>query len=138
MKGPSFLRKAGIVLAAAGVFFAPFYLPPYPLYVVSLSLINILAVCGVNLMMGYTGLISLGLGGIAAAATGYVLGFTASRLGALCVAMVTYGFGMTVVLIAQNWLSLTNGPNGLVLDPPVFSPWSCFRSTSIFSSRLRR
>ena len=39
---------------------APFLLPPYPLFVLSLGIVNIIAVLGVNLVMGHAGQISLG------------------------------------------------------------------------------
>ena len=86
---------------------------------------------GVNLVMGYAGQISLGhagfaaigayatallvvnyeisfwlalaLGGFLAAAFGYLLGVPALRLGPLYVSMVTFGFGLVVVIILQNW-----------------------------------
>ena len=34
--------------------------------------------------------------------------------------MVTFGFGLIVVIIVQNWYELANGPNGMVVPPPVF------------------
>ena len=140
LKGVAFIWAAGIILA-------PFFLPSYPLYVLSLCLINTTAVLGITIVMGYAGLVSLGhagfaaigayttallmlhlnlsywlsliLGGLLSTIAGYALGFPALHLGSLCVAMVTFGFGMTVVLILQNWMALTNGPNGLMLDAPV-------------------
>jgi branched-chain amino acid transport system permease protein len=32
--------------------------------------------------------------------------------------MVTFGFGLIVVIIVQNWYELANGPNGMVVPPP--------------------
>src|SRR5438045_506741 len=34
--------------------------------------------------------------------------------------MVTFGFGLIVVIIVQNWYELANGPNGMVVPPPIF------------------
>jgi branched-chain amino acid transport system permease protein len=124
----------------------PFFLPTYPLFVLSLAIVNIIAVLGVNLVMGHAGQISLGqagfvaigayttalltvnlgvsfwlavpAGAILAAVFGYVLGLPALRLGPLYVSMVTFGFGLIVVIIVQNWYELANGPNGMVVAPP--------------------
>jgi ABC-type branched-subunit amino acid transport system ATPase component/ABC-type branched-subunit amino acid transport system permease subunit len=130
------------VALAAG----PLFLPSYPLFVLSLGLVYAVAVLGVNLVMGYAGLVSLGhagfaavgayvaallmvklgvsfwvalpVAGLAAAGCGVLLGLPSLKLGPLHVAMVTFGFGWVIVLVAQNWLDLTNGPNGLNVPPP--------------------
>ena len=101
-----------------------------------------------NLVMGHAGQISLGqagfsaigayatallvvnldvsywlavpVGALLAAVSGYILGLPALRLGPLYVSMVTFGFGLIVVIIVQNWYELANGPNGMVVPPPVF------------------
>ena len=57
-------------------------------------------------------------GAILAGVVGYVLGLPALRLGPLYVSMVTFGFGLIVVIILQNWYDLANGPNGMVVPPP--------------------
>jgi ABC-type branched-subunit amino acid transport system ATPase component/ABC-type branched-subunit amino acid transport system permease subunit len=133
----------GFVLIALA---APSVLPVYPLFVLSLAVVNIIAVLGVNVTMGYAGQISLGhagfaaigayttallmahgewafwialpAGGLVAGAFGYLLGLPALRLGPLYVSMVTFGFGFVVVLILQNWYELANGPNGMAVPPP--------------------
>ena len=125
---------------------APYFLPTYPLFVLSLAIVNVIAVLGVNLVMGHAGQISLGQAGFAAigayttalltvnfdisfwlavpagailaAAFGYALGLPSLRLGPLYVSMVTFGFGLIVVIIVQNWYELANGPNGMVVEPP--------------------
>ena len=127
---------------------APLFLSNYPLFVLSLAIVNTIAVLGLNLVMGYAGQISLGQAGFAAigayatallvvnlnlsywlavpfgallaAVSGYILGLPALRLGPLYVSMVTFGFGLIVVIIVQNWYELANGPNGMVVPPPVF------------------
>lgn len=135
----------GFLLVAACLL-APLMLGSYPLFVLSLALINIIAALSINIVMGYAGQISLGqagfaaigayttalcvenlglsywialpLGGLVAAAFGYLLGFPALRLGSLYVSMVTFGFGLVVVLILQNWYDLANGPNGISIPDP--------------------
>lgn len=142
---PSMLKYiyGALILVA---FAAPVIMPQYPLFVFSLAIVNIIAVLGVNVTMGYAGQISLGhagftaigaytvallmvhggwsfwlampVGGIAAGLLGYVLGLPALRLGPLYVSMVTFGFGLVVVVILQNWYDLANGPNGMAVPPP--------------------
>ena len=134
---------------------APYLLPNYPLFVLSLAIVNIIAVLGVNLVMGYAGQISLGHAGFAAigAYTTALLvvelrmsrsglrcrsarfwpphsdicsGLPALRLGPLYVSMVTFGFGLIVVIVVQNWYELANGPNGLVVPPPELFGYELF------------
>jgi len=150
-------KRTGIaanVLLLALSLAAAYLLPTYPLFVFSLAVVNIIAVLGVNLVMGYAGQISLGhagfaaigayatallvgsydlsfwlalaLGGFLAAAFGYLLGVPALRLGPLYVSMVTFGFGLVVVIILQNWYELANGPNGMVVPPPELFGYELF------------
>jgi ABC-type branched-subunit amino acid transport system ATPase component/ABC-type branched-subunit amino acid transport system permease subunit len=140
MAGTACLLLLALSLAAT------YLLRTYPLFVFSLAVVNIIAVLGVNLVMGYAGQISLGqagfaaigayttallvanydlsfwialvLGGLLSAAFGYLLGVPALRLGPLYVSMVTFGFGLVVVIILQNWYDLANGPNGMAVPPP--------------------
>jgi branched-chain amino acid transport system permease protein len=125
---------------------APLYLQSYPLFVLSLTVVNVIAVVGISLVMGNAGQISLGHAGFAAigayatallivkldfsfwlamplaallaALFGYILGLPSLRLGPLYVSMVTFGFGLIVVIIVQNWYELANGPNGMAVPPP--------------------
>jgi ABC-type branched-subunit amino acid transport system ATPase component/ABC-type branched-subunit amino acid transport system permease subunit len=133
---------------------APLLLRNYPLFVLSLTVVNVIAVVGVSLVMGNAGLISLGQAGFAAigayatallvvnldfsfwlamplaallaALFGYVLGLPSLRLGPLYVSMVTFGFGLIIVIIVQNWYELANGPNGMAVPPPVLFGYELF------------
>ena len=144
---------ANLMLVAVSLA-AAYLLPTYPLFVFSLAVVNIVAVLGVNLVMGYAGQISLGHAGFAAigayatallvvsydlsfwiavvlgaslsAAFGYLLGVPALRLGPLYVSMVTFGFGLVVVIILQNWYDLANGPNGMAVPPPELFGYELF------------
>jgi branched-chain amino acid transport system permease protein len=144
----------GIFLVLGFCLLSPFLLPPYPLFVLSIGIVNIIAVLGVNLVMGHAGQISLGhagfaaigayttallvvnydlsfwiaiaLGACLAAAFGYLLGLPALRLGPLYVSMVTFGFGLVVVIIVQNWYELANGPNGMVVPAPELFGYELF------------
>jgi branched-chain amino acid transport system permease protein len=54
---------------------------------------------------------------------GLLLGFPTLRLRGDYLAIVTMGFGEIIRIIALNWASLTNGPNGIAgvpMPPPIF------------------
>lgn len=139
-------RAAWPWAALAAVLVAgPFVLPEYPLFVLSLTLVNAIAAMGVNLSMGYAGQVSIGhagfaalggyttailmtrfgvpywltllLGGLLAGMCGFVIGLPTLRLSHLYISMVTFGFGQVVSLVALNWLPVTNGPNGIAVPP---------------------
>ena len=160
------VMRGTIVLVFAACACAPLFLPNYPLFVLSLAIVNTIAVLGVNVVMGHAGQISLGqagfsaigayatallavnldvsywlavpLGALLAAVSGYILGLPALRLGPLYVSMVTFGFGLIVVIIVQNWYELANGPNGMVVPPPYFLGESCFLENSTSPSSRSR
>ncbi len=127
------------------VVFVPLVLPTYPRFVMSLILVNAIAAMGVNLSMGYAGLVSVGHAGFAAVgayttailmstfnvsywltvpiaavlagALGVLVGVPALRLNPLYISMVTFGFGQAINSLAVNWVRLTNGPNGISVPP---------------------
>src|ERR1700733_15904014 len=118
----------------------------YLRFVAALILINAIAATGINLSMGYCGLVSVGHAGflvigayvaaffinhvstsavlaiaggaVAAGAAGVVIGLPTLRLNPLYIAMVTFGFGQAANLVAVNWIEVTGGPNGLAVNPP--------------------
>ena len=57
---------AVIALALGLCAAAPLFLSNYPLFVLSLAIVNTIAVLGVNLVMGHAGQISLGQAGFSA------------------------------------------------------------------------
>jgi branched-chain amino acid transport system permease protein len=118
----------------------------YLRFVAVLILINAIAATGVNISMGFCGLVSVGhagflgigayiaafminyvstdaaiaviAGGLSAGVAGIVIGLPSLRLNPLYIAMVTFGFGQAVNLIAINWIGVTGGPNGLGVNAP--------------------
>ena len=141
-----------IRMLAAGVFLAaligfPLLLESsryaYVLRIAGIAGLYMLLSLGLNLVIGFVGLLDLGfmafyaIGAYTAAllamqgwpfwaatlaamavsaALRVIVGFPALRLRGDYLAMVTLGFGEVVRLILNNWDSLTNGPKGL---PPV-------------------
>jgi branched-chain amino acid transport system permease protein len=123
----------------------------YWLAVGIMALIYILLGLGLNVVVGFAGLLDLGFVGFyAVGAYGYALGaqylqigfWTAIPLAALLaglfgmvlgfpvlrmhgdyLAIVTLGFGEIIRLVINNWMEFTGGPNGVEAPPPTFMGW---------------
>src|SRR5271170_768273 len=67
--------------------------------------------------------ICLPLAGILAAMWGVILGFPVLRLRGDYLAIVTLAFGEIIRIVINNWVSLTNGPNGISGIPRPTLPW---------------
>jgi len=147
------------LLAIVALFVLPQVAPSYVVYVVSLAMVNIIAVTGLNIVMGYAGLVSLGHAGfvavgaygtallmahlglpfgasaivasLAAMLVGFLVGLPALRVGAVYLAMTTFGFGEAVHVILLNWLDLTRGANGLRVPAPAILGYE-FNSTTFY------
>lgn len=139
-------RLYAVQLAVAGVAFAlllaaPLVLDPYYLHALIFAMIFLLPAHGLNLILGYTGMLSLaqgvffGIGAYASAllsmhfGTPFVfnlcaasviaglvalpLGIPALRLRATSFVMCTLGFVVIAQMVAKNWIDLTRGDMGL-------------------------
>lgn len=130
---------AGIALAALMV--APLVLDSYYLHALIIAMIFLLPAHGLNLILGYTGMLSLaqgvffGIGAYASAllsmhfGTPFVLNLVAAALIAALIAlplgipalrlrttsfvMCTLGFVVIAQTVAKNWVDLTRGDMGL-------------------------
>jgi len=143
IKAPSITRNAKWLtiplVLFAGVF--PFLVKDYYTDVAVLAGIYIILALGVNVVIGYSGLLHLGFAafyGIGAYANallttalglgfwtalpvtlllttvaGLLLAFPALRLRGDYLAIVTLGFGEIIRLVLNNWDSVTRGPNGI-------------------------
>ncbi len=117
----------------------------YFIYLANLSMIAILGALGLNILVGYTGLISIGhaaflaigaysstilmtrfsvpfilavaLGGITAAGAGLIVAIPSLRLKGLYIAITTFAFGFIVQHVIVRWDSMTGGPDGLTAPP---------------------
>ncbi len=116
----------------------------------SQTLVLVLAVLGVNLATGYTGLISLGHGvfvGIGAFAmanlldemnlnffialplatlvagfAGFILGLPALRIRGIYLALITFGFALAFGPVVRRLGSITGGPSGRPIDRNIDPP----------------
>jgi len=129
------------LLALAVLFPLAFYNNPYFLGIAIIALTYIMLGWGLNIVVGLAGLLDLGyvafyavgaysyaiiaqaygwsfwvclpLAGLFAAFFGILLGFPVLRLRGDYLAIVTLAFGEIVRIVLLNWISLTNGPNGI-------------------------
>lgn len=139
----------GLLLVA--LLILPLFIPDYFLDVIILVGIYVILALGLNVVVGFAGLLNLGfvafyavgaysyallntrygLGfwsalpfsvGISTVA-GFLLAIPALRLRGDYLAIVTLGFGEIIRLILNNWDSLTKGPNGIpgIAPPHLFS-----------------
>jgi len=129
------------------LFFLPFFASDYFIDVTILAGIYIILALGLNVVVGFTGLLNLGfvafyaIGAYAYALlntkcglgfwsalpfsiglttlAGFLLAIPALRLRGDYLAIVTLGFGEIARLVLNNWDSLTKGPNGISgIAPP--------------------
>jgi ABC-type branched-subunit amino acid transport system permease subunit len=136
-------RRRWTTLSLALVLVAlPFLMPPFFNYLLTLSGIYIIGASGLNILFGFTGLISianasfLGVGaytagilmtrltgipypliilisGIAAGLFGFGIGLPALRLSGHYLAMVTMGFAYVMEELFLHWKSMTGGALGI-------------------------
>jgi branched-chain amino acid transport system permease protein len=134
------VAAAFAALAIAGAF-----LGSYPIYLLSLAMINVISALGLNLLTGNSGQISLchssfmavgaylaslltlhaglpfwaaiPLAAVAASALGALLGMPASRLQGIYLALATLGFLQIVQIAIEEGAALTGGVRGLKISP---------------------
>lgn len=113
----------------------------YFLHILVISGIYIILTLSLNLIVGFTGLPSLGhiafacvgaytssllaliygispwlglvIGACIASVAGIIVGFAAMRLKGDYLAFATFGLGIIVYAVSKNWVALTRGPMGL-------------------------
>jgi branched-chain amino acid transport system permease protein len=148
------VKRAVGALGVAALLTLPLWLAnAYHLHVVIMAGIFTILALSLNLLLGYTGQLSLGhaaffgigaytsallalklgwpfwLGLPSAAALAGVAGWAIGRLalkvrGAYFV-LVTISFAGVISLVSINWMELTNGPLGLPgVPPPALGPWT--------------
>lgn len=145
MTSPALLRRAGTLvpwaLFALGVVLIALNADDYVLSVAIVAALSAIVAVGLNLMMGYSGLINLGTGAfyalgayggaklsiagtlpalliviampLLAFVIGLVVGLPILRTRGLHFAVATLGLGLIVSDVANNWIGLTKGPIGI-------------------------
>src|SRR5919106_158466 len=146
--------RSGATLTALAALTGPLWLPnPYYLHILIMAGIFGVLALSLNLLLGYTGQLSLGhaaffgIGAytsalltlraewsfwaalpaatLAAALAGWAIGRLALKLRGAYFVLVTISFAGVIGLVSVNWMELTNGPLGLPGVPaPTLGPWS--------------
>jgi branched-chain amino acid transport system permease protein len=144
-------RPLAICALAAGAVAIPFLFGPYRVGQFTLVLVYAVAVLGLNLLVGYSGQISLGhgaffaLGAYTAAlliekasvphllsvpaagalcfAAGFLFGVPALRLHGLYLALVTLGLAIALPQLIKRFDGLTEGTQGLTVEQPATPSW---------------
>ena len=158
MRRPAVLIAAAIAVAAG---IAPL-LSSYPLTLLTQVVIVAILAMSLDVLLGYTGLASLGhaayfgiaayavgilttqyqygflaclvVGVLAAGGTAAVFGLLAIRATGTYFLMITLALGMVVWGLAFRWVSVTKGDNGIsgVPRPEVGLPWSLWSALPFF------
>jgi branched-chain amino acid transport system permease protein len=138
---PKALGDLGFFVLLIAVILLPFFTSPYVVDIAALAGIYIILSLGLNIMVGYTGLLNLGFAGfyaigaysyallntrlgigfweslplsmVLSSLAGILIGIPALRLRGDYLAIVTLGFGEITRIVLNNWVTLTNGPNGI-------------------------
>ena len=148
------IGRALLAIAAVALLTAPAWLvSPYHLHVLIMAGIFTILALSLNLLLGYTGQLSLGHAAFfgigaytsalltlklewsfwlalpsAAAAAGFAggaIGRLALKLRGAYFVLVTISFAGVISLVSINWMELTNGPLGLPgVPPPELGPWT--------------
>ena len=143
-------RRLVISLLLFVAIISPFFASRGTIDIATLALIYIMMGLGLNIVVGFAGLLDLGyvafyavgaysyallsqyfgisfwlalpISGLMAALFGFILGFPVLRLRGDYLAIVTLGFGEIIRLLLNNWDSLTGGPDGIgsIAKPTLF------------------
>jgi branched-chain amino acid transport system permease protein len=147
----STLANSPYIAIVTALAFAPVLAPStYHLQVMVFIGIYVILALSLNLLNGYVGLLSIGhaafygIGaytsaklvmdagapflvamagaGAVSGAFGYLIAKPTLRLSGIYMTLVTLGFNIILFLVLQNWMSLTNGPLGImsIPEPVVF------------------
>lgn len=152
--------KCWFALLVVVLLVIPALVESYLLYLAALAAVHIIIATGLNLLIGYTGQISLGhagfmaigaytssllmlklhvsfalafpIAGLIAALFGFLLGFPALRLSGPYLAVATLGFGIAIAQIAVRWDSLSGGSIGIHPPKPSFGQYILSRETHLY------
>jgi branched-chain amino acid transport system permease protein len=154
LAAPTTTRRLALAALALLLLTVPLWIAnPYHLHVLIMAGIFTILALSLNLLLGYTGQLSLGhaaffgIGAYTSAlltlraewsfwpalaaaaalagASGWAIGRLALKLRGAYFVLVTISFAGVISLVSQNWMELTNGPLGLPgIPPPDLGPWS--------------
>ena len=139
---------------------APFIVSPYMLYILNMIGIAAIAAIGLNILIGYTGQISLGHGaffgvgaytaailatrlglgfylaipaaGIITALVGMIFGVPSGRLKGLYLTIATLAGQFIIEYVLIHWDSLTKGTMGITIPAPKIMQWEIAGDKAFF------
>ena len=156
------MTRAAVFVVAAAALTLPLWLQsPYHVHVAIMAGIFAVLAMSLNLLLGYTGQLSLGhaaffgIGAYTSAlltlklewsfwpalavavglagVAGFFIGRLALKLRGAYFVLVTISFAGVISLVSLNWIELTNGPLGLPGVPaPELGPWSLRTKTAYY------
>ena len=155
------IARAAVALGVVAALTAPLWVAnPYHLHVLIMAGIFAILALSLNLLLGYTGQLSLGhaaffgigaytsallslpplewsfwlalpAAALAAGLAGWAIGRLALKLRGAYFVLVTISFAGVISLVSINWMQLTNGPLGLPgVPPPTLGPWTLRTKTT--------
>lgn len=135
----------GFWLTVAILLVAPMFMSGYQLYLASQAALYTIAIVGLNVLTGYTGLISLGHGamvGVGAYTTavlasryglpiwvclpssmamtvgvGLLFGLPSLRIRGLYLTIATIAANFIIIFVLEHWASVTGGDSGITMPP---------------------
>lgn len=138
-------RRLGMALLCLALTVFPFVANDFLVYLACVGAISVVSIVGLNILTGYTGLLSIGhatfngigaygcaiaavdfglpfylaipIGGLLAALAGVVVGLPSLRIKGLYLAISTLAAQYIFLFVAQHWVSVTGGDRGLQVVP---------------------
>ena len=161
MKRSDVGRWAWWGLLAGALLSLPWWAQSYHVHVAGLIGVFVVVAVGMNILVGYSGLVSLGHAGlfavgaytsallstrlgisfwlsalaaiVAAALAGAVLALTSLRARGIYLAMITVAFGIIVEQVALDQAEFTGGFMGVSsIPPPTIGPWAFNRPLRLY------
>jgi len=154
-------KGIALVLLTLILLAIPFLLGRYLVFVLSVICVYVIVALGMNILCGYTGMLSLGhqaffgigaycaavlpaqlpgfpfpvalcLGGLLSGVVGYLVGFSALRTSGVYLAIATIAFGMIMEEIFSEWSAVTGGQSGMAVLSPALGPLRFESSSELF------
>lgn len=153
-------QKAWLGLFFLALLLFPFVASEYWLYIACLVAIHVISTTGLNILTGFTGLVSLGqaafmgvgaytvavmearLGtptlvnligaGVMTAGVGALVGLPSLRVKGLYLAMATIAASFILHFVFANWTSVTQGVSGINVPPAHIFGWEMARPAQLY------
>jgi branched-chain amino acid transport system permease protein len=154
-------KKIALVLLVLILLAIPFFLGRYLVFVLSVICVYVIVALGMNILCGYTGMLSLGhqaffgigaycaavlpsqlpgfpfpvalcFGGLLSGVVGYLVGFSALRTSGVYLAIATIAFGMIMEEIFSEWSAVTGGQSGMAVLPPALGAFRFESSGEVY------